>query len=196
MVEQIIAAARWPCKYGCTETYAGSQMVEHFAKCPARPVPCPACEEAVPPASMAAHYLAKKHPLRCATASSTHWNIICSNWEVDDHDRHSWIGMTFRLPDVEDEVLRALIRFSADSSGLAMVELFHCVAERACKVTFGSVPGRRMHVEMVSRPMQEYQSRQDLFEDEDQGDGFAFSVRSAESLAVDGRVGFTLKVFR
>lgn len=67
LVEQLIGAAVWPCKFGCGHHCPGAKMREHIAACPARPFQCCRCAEVVTNRSVRQHFLNKKHSGRQAS---------------------------------------------------------------------------------------------------------------------------------
>jgi len=186
MVEQIISAARWPCKYGCGFTGTGTQMKAHFEGCPDRPVQCPVCQELVVPSKIVAHYQEKSqsqppHVLLSIKEDphSKTWRSDHSAWTIGDHQEYSSISECAHLADVDDFV-HVRLWFSEDGLS-AMVDAYHVSTARVCKFTCGSKTGRRVVFEVNTRPL--CQRKQEQFKDEDTKHGIAFSVGSANTLA-------------
>jgi len=182
MVEQIISAAQWPCKYGCSFKGTGAQMQEHFESCPDRPVSCVVCKERVVPSRIVAHYREKGHTLSSIrkTPGSQIWSGRCTPWSIGDHLKYTSIDTMRHLEDVDD-VLAVRLWFSQDHRSV-MVDAYHVRTARVCKLTCGKTPGRRVSFEVTTRPLCQ-RTKIAKFNDEDSAHGVVFPVGFADKLA-------------
>jgi len=143
MVEHMIAAAQWPCKY-CKSNVMGANMLDHLGKCPLRSWRCRFCGVIIEPSDVLGHF---QHRSRGMGATGRHGLIDArkatslSRWCLKaelDEDIDRGFHLNILLEGTDDVVIVLCQRVGPqESSDHGLLTAFHSGESRECNITFG-----------------------------------------------------------
>jgi hypothetical protein len=116
-------------------------------------------------------------------------------WNVGDESKYSHINRYISLQnhgsDNDEDMIHLTVAFSHGSVALFV---FHTSVSHTCRVVIGKLSERNMEITFSSRPWLEFREVLKRFSDKGLCDELAFPMSYARSLAVNGRIQFSLNV--
>jgi hypothetical protein len=175
-------------------------MKLHQEGCLKRPIKCGRfhpgggeCTDFVTLSGMLHHIRDKGH-LDCSIWGSERGLF---EWNVGDESKYSHINRYIALQghdyDNDDDMIHLTVAFSHDSMSVALFA-FHTSVSHTCRVVIGELSGRNMEITFSSRPWLEFREVSKRFSDEGLCDELTFPMSYARSLAVNGRIQYSLNV--
>lgn len=216
MVEQIIAAAQWNCKY-CGQTMHAAQLSTHLVVCISRPIKCPDCGSDIVPNELAEHYRENpEHTFKVARkAPGSNWIVqsICETLQRDSRVGPPWEHtlITDAISNqVDDKVISGLhlcwqlegtnelvflqVRFSPHQKGVCLLSAYHTHQSHLCKLTMGEENSElRMSFAFESRTLHHFKKR--FFKSDDMKENVPIFIEVAERAAENEDLTLGIQVF-